>query len=393
MTGSHDRTPAPGPAIDTPGTSAGLRRMWWGQRRRRARGVMYGIVISGSLFGYGYGHPDSPGASVAVAVGVLFVTGFAVVVMRGLADHRGRRKRMYTLLRTHPWVQVRFVVEPVSNPRGSRWEGLRLLRSDGTTLVDALAPWPAEVRRRVRESGVTRLWCAGDSRTGAVIALPGAEHPVLYEPDPSAGPASTVTRADYDRTTGPAAGVDPAGLRLPARRLARFVRILAYNLFGLATLAVAGAVSRAAGEDASRWKGALLLAVPPAVVSVLCVVVIPWVVPSIGIDATGITRTPTRGKVVRMAWTDIEDVAFVGGELMVYPRAGAVVGWYLFPGPGGRMGTLALRERAGPAKAERVARRAAISAALPYFAWGVAGSDIGIRIGSTPTPRPAAGVR
>ncbi|WP_406288125.1 hypothetical protein [Embleya sp. NBC_00896] len=388
-----DQTPAAGPAFASPGVAAEIRRARAGERRKRIRGVLYGLVISGALLGYGYGRPDGPAAGFAVAVGIVFVIVFLVVIPARLSLYRQEGRRVRELLRTYPWVQVRFRFEELEHPDGYPLEGLRLFRADGSTLIDVRTPWSSELRQLVRESPVSRLWCAGDPETGAVIALPGAAHAFVYTPDALPSRALTAARAGHDPHAGVPAGVDPAGLVLPARRGVRLVRIIVYNLAVLAVLAIVGALTRVAGDGSSvAWSYGML----PMLYGLLAVVFafIPLTVPEVRIDTTGITRTSVRGKVAHLPWGELTDVEFIAPDLVAYPRGarpGASPAGYMSVRTDGRIGTLVLRERVGLGRAERAARRAALTAALPYFAWTVARSEVRIGRGEAraePDPNP-----
>ncbi|MET7304354.1 hypothetical protein [Embleya sp. NPDC005575] len=385
MSELFEQTPAPGAAIASPGVAAQIGRSRRGALGKRLRGLLYGLVISGALLGYGWGRQGAPGAGASVVVGVIFTIFFVLWVPARIANHVSAGRAVHRLLREHPWVPVRFTFTEVEHPDGYRIEGVRLLKADGDTLLDLDIPWSAELRRQVRASNVTRLWCAGDPITGAVIALPGGLHAFVYTPDAEPSPALSATAAGHDPRAGVPAGIDPGGLVLAPRRGVRLLRLIAYNGAGLGVLSLVGGLTGFAGDDRSR---ALSYLVPPLMVAIpsIMFLFIPLTVPTLRIDGTGITRTSVRGKIARLTWAQLVDVEFRGAELNAYFRPGVTTdGWYLSPRTGRRSGALVFRERFGLSPTERRARRAAISAALPFFAWTVAGAAVHIDLGDGST--------
>ncbi|MYS82291.1 hypothetical protein [Embleya scabrispora] len=385
MSEIFEQMPAPGMAIASPGVAAHIGRSRRGALGKRLRGLLYGLVISGALLGYGWGRQGAPGAGAAAVVGVVFTIFFVLWVPARIANHVSAGRAAHRLLREHPWVPVRFTFAEVEHPDGYPIEGVRLLKADGGTLLDLDIPWSAELRRQVRASNVTRLWCAGDPTTGAVIALPGGLHAFVYTPDAEPSPALSATAAGHDARAGVPAGIDPGGLVLAPRRGVRLLRLIAYNGVGLGVLSIVGGLTGFAGDDRSPvWSylaPPLIAATPP-----ILFLFIPLTVPLLRIDGTGITRTSARGKISRLTWAQLVDVEFRGAELNAYFRPDATTdGWYLSPRTGRRSGTLVYRERFGLSATERRARREAISAALPFFAWTVAGAQVRIDLGDGST--------
>jgi hypothetical protein len=382
MSAPSEQSPADGPADQSPGVAQEIARWRRRQRRKRIRGVLYGAVIAGTLFGLGLG----AGSDWAFALGFLFTVFYLAVVWARISNHREESRRVRTLLREYPWVEVRYTVARVEHEDGFELEGLRLLRADGSTLLELTTPWSADVRQRVRESGAARLWCAGDPATGAVVALPGGVDAFLYTPEAEPGRALSAAEAGHDPAAGVPAGIDPDGFELPARRGVRFARLAALNAVVLVVLAVVG--GRAAGSDRTLWDylAAPLVFALPAILFLG----VPLVVPTVRVDGYGITRTTARGKVSRLAWGQIRDIEFNGTDLTAYLREPTAAGWRVSPTAGGRVGTLVTRERGGMSAREREARRTALTRALPYFAWTVARADVSIGATGRAPARPGA---
>ncbi|MFE2868117.1 hypothetical protein [Embleya sp. NPDC059259] len=388
MSEIFEQTPAPGAAIDSPGVAAHIDRARGHELRKRLRGLAYGLVISGGTLGYGYGLPDAPGAIVSALVGVVFTIGFLLVVSARFSIHRGTSRTMRRVLREHPWVPVPFTFTRVEHEDGYPMEGIRLLKANGETLLEVGVRWRAEVLQQVRASGVTRVWCAGDPATRAVIALPGGLHAFVYTPDAAPSRALGPTDAGHDPHGGVPAGVDPAGLVLPARRGVRLLRLVAWHGGALIVLALVGGLFGTADEDAAPIRS--YLGLPLAYVTVpIIMCFIPLTVPTVRIDGVGITRTSFRGKVSHLDWTQLTEVEWAGGVLRAHlPAAASAPGWHLAAHAGGRRSTQVFQERFGLAKAERTARRAALAAALPYFAWTIAGAQVRIDVGGGSAAAP-----
>lgn len=168
----------PGVALDTPGVEEVLRRRERGLRWGVLASVVEGALLVGVLAVRGPSSPESV-AALAVLLPLLAVTAGLTLLWR-----RARRKER-RVLATYGWQvwpcagrSVRVVSAEGERAGGRRWaneDRIVLLGPDGQSHCSFPPPGEGWDGPRVPQPAhqADRVWFAGDTRFGGMLALPG----------------------------------------------------------------------------------------------------------------------------------------------------------------------------------------------------------------------------
>ncbi|MEU2395685.1 hypothetical protein [Streptomyces sp. NPDC007369] len=169
----------PGTALDTPGVEDVLRRRERGLRRGVSAAFAEVALLAAVSVAAG------PGSAAGVAAAVVLVPVLGVTVGLTLLWRRARRTERLVMA-TYAWQvwpctgrDVRVVAAEGQRSGGRRWGSERrivLLGPDGRSHCSFPPPgegWDGPAVPQQRGLPQDRVWFAGDTRFGGVLALPG----------------------------------------------------------------------------------------------------------------------------------------------------------------------------------------------------------------------------